>query len=141
MKLIRVSLILGLLFISLKGRAQGDFTSKKADDIARVTEQIAGLTEYRDCLKKASGNIALQDCHKNNRVRSQNIHKKQRESMHARQKKEIEDRCTHIRIRSKRNISMERCVQEQMQKMRRHRRDRRGKGRGDKFHDEGMGND
>ncbi|MDC0253595.1 hypothetical protein OAK75_01765 [Bacteriovoracales bacterium] len=130
MRLIKFSFILGLFLICYKGMAQADFAKNKADDLSRVKAQLNMLNGFKDCLQKASGMLALRDCHKNNKVRRKNLNKDQRKSMMARRKKEIEDKCTHRRIKSKRNISMERCVEEEMKRMRRHKRGRMGKGRG-----------
>ena len=111
--------------------SQSDFKPSKADDLSRVNAQIKMLTEFRDCLKKASGMIALRDCHKNQKVRRKNLNKAQRKSMKERRMKEIKDRCRHRILKNrKRNISMERCLEEEKKRMRRHKRGKMGKGRG-----------
>ena len=131
MRLVKNSLTLAMFFFCFKGLAQADFAPNKADDLSRVNTQIKMLTEFRDCLQKASGMLALRDCHKNNKVRRKNLNKSQRKAMKERRMKEIKDKCTHRRIKQKkRNISMERCIEEEMQRMRRHKRGRMGNGRG-----------
>ena len=130
MRLLSVSFTLCFFLFCFKGMGQADFKPNKADDLSRVNRQIKMLTEFRDCLQKATGMIALRDCHKNQKVSRKNLKKAHRKSMKARIKKEIEDRCSHRRARSKRNISMERCIEGEMKRMKRQKRGRMNKGRG-----------
>ncbi len=98
--------ILALFFFCCRGMAQADFEPNKADDLSRVNEQIKMLTEFKTCLQKASGMIALRDCHKNQKLRRKNLNKAQRKAMKERRLKAIKDRCTHRRLKQKkRNIS------------------------------------
>ena len=131
MRLIKLWLTFILFFSCFKGMAQADFAPNKADDLFRVNAQINMLTEFRDCLQKASGMIALRDCHKNQKVKRKNLNKAHRKSMKERRMKEIKDRCRHRILKNrKRNISMERCLEEEKKRMRRHKRGKMGKGRG-----------
>ena len=80
MWLIKFSFILGLFLICYKGMAQADFAKNKAGDISSVNAQIKMLTGFKDCLQKASGMLALRDCHETNKVRRKN-HKKNSENL------------------------------------------------------------